>query len=111
MWWNMGIKGIFLNKISTPARALGSFSGFLGFERNIQVQSQVPCGIPQNRCVYQLTIFMWLTCVISGVQSLWGLKNNLSIFRNANKHAKYKILVTDDKVYDCHRSCSYLWWR
>lgn len=27
------------------------------FERNIQVQSQVSCGIPQNGCGYQFTIF------------------------------------------------------
>lgn len=46
------MKGTF--EICTPARTLGFF---FVFERNIQMQSQVSCGIPQNHCGYLLTIF------------------------------------------------------
>lgn len=52
---------------------------------------------------------LYVTCVISGVQSLWGLKKDeLRVFLNANKHAKCYILLTDDEVCDYHQP-SYLW--
>lgn len=53
--------------------------------------------------------FLCLTCVISGVQSLWGLKSELRDFQNANKRAKYNILPMVRCVIATRKSSFHLW--
>lgn len=61
--------------------------------------------------------FLCLTCVISGVQSLGGLKNELRDSQNANKHAKYNILprvrcvIATSHYFICGSSESCLSWQ
>lgn len=58
-----------------------------------------------------------LTCVISGVQSLWGPKNKLRDFQNANKRAKYNTLpmvrcvIATSHLFICGSSESRLSWQ
>lgn len=101
----MGNGGIVNHLIYSPARALDFV--FLSLRGAFRCKSMFL--MEYLKIAVDTYLQLDVTCVISGVRSLWGLKKDeLRVFLNANKHAKCYVLLTDDEVWDYHRS-SYLW--